>query len=315
MPDRESSLATWYRRIGFRLNVARRPHPVFGNEHDMPWPGHVDRTIVIAGQPRSGSTLLSLALNGDRLAGRPDEYVSIRALMSGWHTFRQPVPTPLGRAKEIPKRILLKPSWWRMPDLVPGSFDAYWQEVIRRRTTSAGVFGVKMLWDQFEIAERRWGFTFDMLPGRVDWVYLRRDDLLAQSASLVKARQTQLFTRSDGERVRFTGDTHYDDRAMINHLHRMQAAEQRWNEYFASTGVSPVEVWYEELDDDPRSVLERVTTQLGLDPDAVAMPSLVRTRDATNQEWIERFCELHPELAGPDRNGRPPDAPPGRQTA
>lgn len=309
----EPSIAAWYRRAGFRLSRAARPVPVFGDEHDVPYPGHTHRTIAIAAQGRSGSTLLSLGLIGDGLAGRPDEYVSIRALMSGWRVFGQPVPTWRSRAKELPKRVLLKEGWWRLPDVEPGSFERYWDETIRRRTTSHGVFGVKLLWDQVQIARRRWGFDFDMLPGRVDWVYLRRNDLLAQSASFVKARQTRLFIRSADDRQRFVGDTHYDDRAMLDHLRRMQEAEAGWNDYFSSTGVEPIEVWYEELDDDPEATLRRVATRLGFDPDEVRLPTIVRTRDETNDEWIARFCELHPDLAGPGRDGRSPGTPPGRR--
>jgi trehalose 2-sulfotransferase len=302
----ESAFSAGCRRVGFRLGAAQRPVPVFGRPPDNAASSRpAERSIVIAGQGRSGSTLLALALSGDRLAGWPDEYVSIRALMSGWRVFGQPVPTYRSRAKALPKRILLKPGWWRHPNIVPGSFDSYWDEVVRRRTTSYGVFGTKMLWDQYETANRRWGFSFEMLPGSLDWIYLRRRDRVAQAASFVKARQTRQFTRSSASRQRFLGDTHYDDDAMILHLTRVQNAEAAWDQHFAACGIDPIEIWYEDLDDDADAVIRDLVIRLGLDVGALQPPDLVRTRDATNEQWIARFCDLHPDLAGPNRDGRP----------
>ena len=141
----ESRFDRWYRIAGHQLGATRRPTPVFGPHHDLPWPGNAERTVAIACQWRSGSTLLSLALAGDRLAGRPEEYIGVRSLVSGWRDFGAPVPTITSRMQELPKRVLLRPGWWRHRNFTPGSFDRYWDETIRRSTTSSGVFGVKIL--------------------------------------------------------------------------------------------------------------------------------------------------------------------------
>ena len=151
-----------------------------------------------------------------------------------------------------------------------------------------------------------------MLPGDVQWIRLRRDSLLAQAASFAKARQTRQFTSRTLGSPKFVGATFYDDGAMTSDLRRAKEAESAWNEYFSSNGIDPIDVWYEELDADTCGVVRDVATRLGFDPAAVILPDLVRTRDATNAEWIDRFCELHPDLAGPNRDGRPPGSPPGR---
>lgn len=282
----------------YAVEVAKRvrlPPPRFGGADDLDWPGQAVRSVVVASEARSGSTLLCQALGATGLVGLPREYLQTGWLESGHRTFGAPVPTRQERRRRLKARLRLRRQWWEYQQIEPASLPAYVDGLVRRRTTANGVFGLKIHWGNFERLRDLHGFTFEMLPQPITWIHIQRGDLVAQAVSYVKANQSGVFAIS-GRRPRFSGPVYYDDEALVEAFRRVRDGARFWSNFFAASGVTPVEVTYEELDADYEGTIARVLAELGFQ-DATVTPAIhVRQADEVNAAWAARFRSLHPEL-------------------
>ncbi|MEU5941446.1 Stf0 family sulfotransferase [Micromonospora sp. NPDC047548] len=246
-------------------------------------PDRVDSYLVCA-TPRTGSSLLLGLLASTGVAGRPQAY------------FRAP-DEPLWAER------------WGIARSPDGSVDYrdYLAAAQAAGRTGNGVFGAKLMWGTLdELVDRLTTVHPDLAGadrgllerafGRTRFVYLHRDDVVAQAVSWLRAEQTGTwYVGGDGEisgRGGGGGGAPTFDadgiQRLVEVIGRHDAA---WRTWFAASGVRPYVVSYEELDADMVGVTHAVLDFLGLAlPDGAAVVARhQRQADDVNREWIRRY--------------------------
>ncbi len=236
----------------------------------------VDSYFVCA-TPRTGSSLLLGLLDSTGVAGHPQAY------------FRAPD----------------EPLWadrWQLPRTPDGGFRYadYVQAALDAGRTANGVFGAKLMWGTLDEVVDKLGTVhpeaagddvalLDRTFGRTGFVYLRRDDVLAQAVSWLRAEQSGTWYdeggAGDGSPVTFDAD---DIGHFIDVIGEHNAAWQAW---FSSSGIRPHLVRYEDLDTDMVGTTQAILAHLGLDlpRDRHIVARHRRQADALTREWIERY--------------------------
>ena len=226
--------------------------------------------------PRTGSTLLCALLAATGRAGVPESYF---------------------RAQDIDARV---DDWGlRLQD---GSFDfgEFVASVRNQGTTANGVFGVRMMWGtltELVGALRAAGQTatdHQVLVrtfGELRFVYLRREDLVAQAVSRLRAEQTGVWhVRGAADASPSAAAARYDRVAIQGYLEEAVAHDDAWNRWFAEHGLSPLRLTYEDLVSGQDEVLRTLLGHIGVAPPAVPLQvSNRRMADSVSLEWCDRF--------------------------
>lgn len=239
----------------------------FGPDYDFPEFEGQPQSYLIATTPRCGSHLLGHLLCETGLLGSPLEYFS-KGRLRDWEA----------RLETTDRRELFR-------------------RLFRRRTSPSGWFGVKAHWPQFEQIVNDPPlfaiFNFHRM------IHIVRQDRLAQAISWVIAQQTSAWISFHDARE----EARYDFEAIQAALEVIEAQTCTWRSFFASRGVTPLQVVYEALVADPEQTVDRVLAHCGLSRQGEAGRSTTRpTRQASpqNDHWAERF---HADLAA---RGLPP---------
>ncbi len=219
------------------------------------------KTVIIAATPRSGSTFLCLQLWGTGVCGAPWEY--------------------FGFNLEMP------PMWDR---LKPKSHRDYLSKVMERRTSSNGVFSMKIHFHQLERLHKESPDVIDQIVNTASFIYIERSDSIAQAISLAKALQNGNWSSLG----RSTKTVNYDGGFIEQCLAGIRSQCESWERWFEENAIVPVRVVYEEMIVNPRTELQRLIRELEIDkshPDTVLLPALVRQRDTVSSEWEARYLE------------------------
>ena len=215
-------------------------------------------SYVVASSPRSGSNLLCSLLAKTGRMGLPLEYFQVGYL-------------------------LLSTTRWGTTSLAE-----YWQEVVRRRSTPNGVFGINLHFTQLTQMVSR-GLMVDPTA----WIFVDRQNLLAQAISFARASQTQIWNSLNTQAI----DPVYEFERIRVSMSHIQAEVANWKKYFERREISPLRVRYEDLILDVDRGVKRVMDLLMVcddEPFEFAVPTLERQGDHVNAEWIERYtadCE------------------------
>jgi LPS sulfotransferase NodH len=279
----------------FQRRRTAPPH-LFGPTDDRSWPGRAVGTVVIASEPRSGSTLLAEALADSGFFGIPHEYLIYPEIGRARRDLGIPRPTLSQRWRMPVRRILGRPDWWALYDFRPDDLPRLVDEIVHRRTAANGMFALKIHWRTYSMMSQRFGFDFDMLPQPIRWVHLERADVVAQSVSFVKAQQTGVFGVRGPASTAIPSDPTYDDDVLVGAYVKMMAGREGWRTFFSDCGADTISVGYEELRDNYAATVNRVAASLGWPLDRVPDPRLRRQADALSEEWAERFRERHAHL-------------------
>jgi LPS sulfotransferase NodH len=246
---------------------------------------HADQidSYFICATPRTGSSLLLSLLESTGVAGRPQAY------------FRAPD----------------EPTWaerWEIPRTADGGFDYadYVRAALTAGRTDNGVFGAKLMFGTHEEVVEKLGTVYPELRGddlalltkafgRTRFVYLRRDDVLAQAVSWLRAEQTGVWFvdvngQTDDSTVTGQAPT-YDAEGVRHYIETINEHNAGWEAWFAAWGIQPLVLRYEELDADQVGTTRRVLDFLGLSvPDGHTITARLRRQaDELNREWIERY--------------------------
>ena len=172
------------------------------------------------------------------------------------------------------------------------------------RTTPNGVFGLKMMWPQFDETRRCFashpdfaGLPADqlfekLLPG-INYIWIRRRDREAQAVSLAIAQQTGLWTSKHPGK----GDVEPAfDYYQIHDLYMLLGYhEARWQKYFDTYGVRPLMITYEDYIRNVRSTIETILDHLNIARDGelkIVEAPLRRLGTDRNKEWVARYRVL-----------------------
>jgi LPS sulfotransferase NodH len=227
------------------------------------------RSYVICCVQRTGSWLLAHTLADTGYAGRPSDYFDEAERKS--HTREWGLPT----------------------DALAPYVLAMWD----RATTPNSVLGSKMMWNDFD-----WLRSSIQPPAGTDaglefmrttfpnaqFVWLRREDKVRQGISWWRAAVTnQWALRPDQESEQPALDVEH-----ITQLVRFaERCDDGWRQWFASTGIQPCEVVYEDLLRDRLAVANRVLKFLRLRRlDAGDLPPVRYRKQADS--LTERYVDL-----------------------
>jgi LPS sulfotransferase NodH len=227
---------------------------------------------VICCLPRTGSSLLGHTLYAAGAAGWPGEWLWREDVDRNWKA-------------------------WGV-----SSWHEYLDRVLEAGTGPNGVFCTKLMWGYLHDALhelRRLSRMYDEDDLAVlrsffpepSFVWVRREDVVAQAVSWAKAVQTGQWASFQPVQAEPAFD--FDQVDGLYHLARVHDAA--WARWFAAHAVDPLRVVYEELASDPVGVVEDVITRLGLEPAPVegrAPMEPAAQADAVNLNWAEQYRRL-----------------------
>jgi LPS sulfotransferase NodH len=262
---------------------------------------------LLCATPRSGSTLMCEMLARTGIAGRPREYFeALRA------TGRPRQPREYFAGVDDPDVLDLLPAM--VPPAPEGEpFEARLRAVMREGTTVNGVFGAKLMWGHQADLQAR----LRLLPGLarlgpverlaavlgdVRYVFVRREDVVAQAISLWRAVQTEAWRAEEED-----GHEPLYSFAGVDHLVRMLGGHDRsWRRWFRTHELEPLELRYEEIAGDPEAAVRRTLEHLGVAGElqgSLPEPHLRRQADEVSLAWAERYRQ---ERAPRSRGARAP---------
>jgi LPS sulfotransferase NodH len=229
--------------------------------YDMNGRGPFTRAYIIAASYRSGSTHLCTRLWETGVLGAPFEYLNQEHEMKYLYS-------RLGAA----------------------SPQDYMNRLIACRMSDNGVFGIKVHFHHFRAALRIHPELLQRLRP-LQFIFIRRDDKIAQAVSLAKAYQTRAWLGLSAiERADIP--LFYSRDFIAACLEEINRQETGWMSWFEARGLQPHVISYEELLNDEQRIVGKVRALLGADSDprsGGSIPSLQRQYDRVNEEWIARF--------------------------
>ncbi|MBI1326129.1 MAG: hypothetical protein GC136_00630 [Alphaproteobacteria bacterium] len=234
------------------------------------------QTYFICGTPRSGSTLLCALLKSSGVAGVPESY------------FR--------------KQDELK--WAEKFDLATAAdFKTYLQGVIKGGTTPNGMLGIRVMWGTMaEVVDNTRALApaitgndkavLEHAFGPCKFLYLKRNDIVAQAVSLVRALQTDVWHVVD-ERGTPTAKTEpvYNFEQIHGFVTEMEEHNKAWLEWFADNDITPYKIEYETYTQDPITGTKNVLDYLGVTlPEGKTLEAAnKKLSDGLSKEWILRY--------------------------
>ncbi len=249
------------------------------------------RSYLICCAERTGSTLLSDALTGSGVAGRPQSYFNRVA------HFNPKYQRMLGNAKDD---------------------DGYLDRVIAAATTPNGVFGAKVHWQHFlnlvEKIERglppaeraRAASAFERIEARfpgLRYIWLTRTNAVARAISHYRAKKTgrwQVDARWLTDDTGGEGEPAFDFDAIDAFVRGGEVEDGHWRHYFQEHGISPLALTHEELVRDIEGAVHRVLGFLGIGVEQLRLPppTLRQQADKSSREWELRYRQMKAEEDG-----------------
>ena len=227
------------------------------------------RSYVICCVQRTGSWLLAHTLADTGYAGRPSDYFDDAEQEN--HTRE-----------------------WGLPD---GDLAAYVRAMRNHATTPNGVLGSKLMWNDFDSlrpslrppAETDPGLEFMRTAfGNPRFVWLRRLDKVRQGISWWRAAATDQWALRHGQE---SGQPAPDVEQIVRLVRFAERCEDGWRQWFASTGIQPCQVVYEDLARDRLAVANQVLEFLRLPRlDAADLPPVRYRKQADG--LTERYVDL-----------------------
>ncbi len=240
---------------------------------------HPRRCYLVCATARSGSNLLTDGLHGTRKAGRPKQF------------FLPKFESEYGRRHGLDPRV---------------DFKSYAEGIVPATATSNEVFGFKVMgWYLESLLERlraEWegsGSNLEMLRAyfpRLKFIRMVRRNKTRQAISKARALQSGEWKvkGGGGKNGPDAIEENYDPAAIRRCLRETEADEKIWDEFFATEGIQPHVVVYEDLCSDYEGTVRGVISFLGLTRDCSSpiVPTTVRQGDRVSDEWERRFCQL-----------------------
>jgi LPS sulfotransferase NodH len=219
------------------------------------------KTWVLAATHRSGSAALAEACIITGVLGRP------------WEWFNPKWDAPAVTSKET--------------NNTSSSVATLCAKAGTKGRTPNGVVGIKLFPSVMAAIQKEIRLD-DWFPSPY-WVWLRRRDILAQAISRVIANQTGQWQSRD----RAQGQPVYDAAAITRWLFSIVVGNAEWEAYFATSGVSPLCLWYEDFCSAPQVCVSEIAMFLGEDisspqHDGIQLP-IKKQSTQLNRDWADRY--------------------------
>lgn len=190
------------------------------------------RSIFLCMTPRSGSTYLGSALKLNKI-GKFNEIFRIVG----------------GGLEKITR------------DVRPANYEDY-VSIKMSQSIIRGVFGTKVDWLQF--SHLYYFGAFDYLFRDAKFIYLTREDIMAQAVSRYIASATGYYHSVNTELEATKGDeVPFDFEKLGRHLEHLIEMQGAWERFFATEGIAPLRLTYEALEVDPAAVLRQIADFVG----------------------------------------------------
>ena len=241
--------------------------------------GRID-SYLICSTPRAGSTLLCGLMASTKVAGRPESY------------FRKPDEQ-------------LWAGRWGSVRSSDGVFEysEFVRGAIAAGRTDNGVFAARVMWGTLDHLVDRLGSVYpasaggDLDPlnlafGHTGFIYLHRDDVLAQAVSWHRAEQSNVWHQTDQEESKQPEqEPRFDFDQICKLVQTIEEHNSAWRAWFDSVGIQPHMVRYEDLDADPVGAACEILDFLGLElpPGRLIKARHRRLADGLNAQWIDRY--------------------------
>ena len=234
-----------------------------------PYPGPPQVAYLLASVPRSGSSWFSHILWQTGCFGAPLEYLNFEPA------------GPYGFAANDPAEQL-----------------RLWRNVIARRTSPNGVFGLKGFQMQLQALQG----TNPPLLGEVlatllprgrpkPVIYLSRRNRAAHVVSLARASLSGMWRKEQEAAGRPTLEYGQEDLDAAERGIALQ--EERWEQMFKDLRIAPLRLCFEDAMADPQAAMHKVAAYLGvpLDPAAaVKVPQVEKQAVGESPDWIEKYA-------------------------
>ncbi|QYK40931.1 MAG: Stf0 sulfotransferase [Paracoccaceae bacterium] len=236
------------------------------------------RALIICTTPRSGSTLVCALLRASGVAGWPESWF---------------------RAED---RAEYEADW----GTAPGDSAAFLAAAIRAGQGRDGTFGLRIQGATLAplLAELR--ALHGAMPadpavlerafGPCRYVLVRRRDDVAQAVSRLKAEVSQVWHLDGVENDRPRATPAYDAARIDTFRAEAAAQNAMWQDWFATNGIAPRTLVYEEFAHAPAAAVTALLSGLGLSPapgTVIAAPNR-RMADAESALWAARYrAERH----------------------
>lgn len=205
---------------------------------------------LIMSSPRTGSTMLSMALNATDRAGKVEEYFHASRLAE------------IGNPENSRETML-----------------AYFRDIVSANSTVNGVFAMKLHYNQFNdvFNARRLGMASGVgfLKSFDRHVLIRRRDKILQAISELIASKTDLWNTWDPKAAGSASMAldEVDIPLLAQIMSRQIAEEYAWRALLKDVGIPYHDICYEDLVASPDTELARVSAYLGIP----GMPTLKAT--------------------------------------
>ncbi len=256
---------------------ARLTFATNGAEFDYPsYEGEPKVRYVIASTPRCGSNFLQRALWRSNSAGAPEEYLT------------RPYVEDFASRGIAPRRYPLNPS----------DADEFVRELWRYRTSSNGVFGIKMHGSQLHLGLQP--SSGRLIPSLRDckWIWMRRRNTIAQAVSYLLADQTGVWI-VDGDWLPLAESKavpQFSYEGVADRLKQIEDEELAWSRFLHADSADLHErsvVYYEDLVESYPAVLTQLFGFLGVTaPEDWPPAGIERQSTSLNQHWEEQFRAL-----------------------
>lgn len=177
------------------------------------------------------------------------------------------------------------------------------------RTGPGGVFASKLHHEHLAFF-----LTLEKNPLSYRYIHLKRKNLLGQAVSFARAQQTGAWI-SD---MPGAGQGIYDRDLIARKVNAISQGNANWTSFLTSTGIDPLEIYYEDIIADPKASVDLIADflkiKLSVKPAATSSFSPARQQSAKGgqNDWAERFArECRAQLA----TGRPVPGAPGERPA
>ena len=214
-----------------------------------------NKACLVCMTPRSGSTYLSTLMDSTGKLGRCLEFLNFEDIQLRNHS----------------------ESFVCLTD--------YLKHVIGQYSSCTGVFSMK-------------GDLYHYLPlikkslirrglKQVFFVYLTREDLLAQAVSAFRAIQTGQWSSQQASR----GEPQFEAEGILEQLDALLRMMTRWELLFGLLEIKPIRLTYETLVAQPTTSVQRLASALGVNVDCTLSSPLKIQRDELSAEWTDRIRE------------------------
>lgn len=218
--------------------------------------------------------------------------------------------------------VLGMPEEWFIPwqkDLSSEDLTASLATIRRRASSDNGVCAIKVMANQLHGIEKNLKHVIKPPPGpmffrfhkvfeKAIWVWLRRDDIVAQAVSRIMAKQTGINHATSGE-SHFAGkllagyhddynaEAKYDYDIIWRECAAITLENLAWRKFFEDFKITPIIFCYEDVSSDNNlGHLDVMALAAGITkPLAKETRKLVKIGNSRNDEFVKMF---HREAAG-----------------